>query len=116
MSDFLYLGSNPCDEVCVQAGTFDYRNNAMKECRRYKQLLETMFPEWEANGCRFRLHFEHGDPIYIEVVVSYDRTRPESIDFAYNVERNLPEHWNNSYTLAAFVQSGNMDHFQSYKY
>ena len=94
MRDYLELGATPCDEQCAQVGSENYRHDAMKECRRYRELLEKQFPDFEATDCRFVIREEpHDFGTYYEIFVSYDPNNSDSVEFAYNVENNLPSNW-----------------------
>ena len=84
--DYIELGPTPAGEPCVQIGVDNYSVAARIECRRYKQLLEKMFPT-----CEFAVKgFPHDFGSYYEVVVYIDESNPHR---AFNVEKNLPETW-----------------------
>jgi len=87
------LGSSPCDENCAQLGSPDYYSRAMEECGRYKKMLEEKFPPKNPAN-RFGIKgFNHDFGRYYEVVVFFNDRDGESMDFAYNVEANLPQTW-----------------------
>lgn len=93
MRDYIELGPSPAGESCVQVGDPDYASKAREECSRYKELLERKFPNppW---GSRFGIKsFPHDFGSYYEVVVHFDDDNDASVDFAYRVEANLPETW-----------------------
>lgn len=115
MREYLELGPVPSDETRVQVGDPNYREKSIAECRRYKQLLESMFPDFERHGCKFGIKgFPHDFGTYHEVVIYYHDEKGGN--FAFDVENNLPAVWNNDHVLAAFVRTGNMDHLKSYQY
>ena len=92
-SEYIELGPVPANEECAQTGDPDFRKQAMKEGARYIELLKRLFPN-ELDSCSFQLKsFPHDFGSYFEVVVIYDPDDEESVNFAYNVERNLPETW-----------------------
>lgn len=93
MRDYIELGCSPAGEDCVQVGTDDYATKARAECHRYVELLTKTFGEPPA-GSRFAVKsFPHDFGSYYEVVVYFDDDYPASEDFAFKVERALPETW-----------------------
>jgi hypothetical protein len=109
----LYLGPCPAD----QEPTGSTINEQVQELYRYKQLLETLFPDYEAHECKFRVKsFDHDLGPYREVVIYFETTNPKSIDFAYNVDENLPATWEQTAILATVCRTENLDHFRNYKY
>jgi hypothetical protein len=91
--EYIELGPVPAMEDCAQTGEPDFRKRAMAEGARYIELLKEKFPN-PPMGCDFRLKsFNHDFGQYFEVVVTYNTTDKESEEFAFNVERNLPETW-----------------------
>lgn len=91
--DELYLGPTPTDEECAQVGTDDYQDRARKECRAYRNQLLRMFGQ-PKEGCKFWIKANpHEFGTYYEVVIQFDERSEEAIDFALNVEGNLPYRW-----------------------
>lgn len=82
--EWLSVGPCPSDEECIQVNKDgSYYEPMMAECRRYKKLLESIFP-----NARFRVKtYPHDFGTYAEVEVLI---RDES-DFA--IEDMLPSHW-----------------------
>lgn len=92
MREFIELGATPAAESCAQVGDPNYDEKARAEGERYIQLLIKKFPPPE--GVHFRLkRFPHDFGGYYEVVVAFSTENDEQVDFAYMVERNLPETW-----------------------
>jgi hypothetical protein len=91
--EYIELGPSPAGEDCVQVGEQNYSRNARKECERYVSLLEEMFPTDNHNNFFEIMGFPHDFGTYYEVVVYFNPTNTKSVDFAYNVESNLPEYW-----------------------
>jgi hypothetical protein len=93
MKNFEVVGSSPIGADCVQVERGgDYLEAMLKECGRYKAMLEKMFPP--AHGCRFSVKtFEHDFGTYAEVVVNYDDSNEAAEEFALNVINNQPETW-----------------------
>ena len=91
--DYLTLGPTPCDEDCAQVGSENYYSRAREECRRYLDLLRKLFGQ-EPKGAQLAIKsFPHDFGSYHEVVIWYDDQFPESIEYAFQMEGNLPETW-----------------------
>lgn len=89
MRDWIELGPTPMGEECTQVGTDAYPEQSLAECRRYRELLERKFPK-ATFGIKT---FPHDFGSYREVVVYFDDDVEGSLSTALNVERNLPENW-----------------------
>jgi hypothetical protein len=93
MKEYITLDSAPVCESCVQVNSeMNYIADMVKECYRYKKLLEKKFP------CIGKTYFdvkqfEHDFGPYFEVVLHYDDEIEIEENFAFNVEANLPEYW-----------------------
>jgi hypothetical protein len=94
MKEYLELGTTPSEEDCVQVDpNKDYYSKMVEECRKYIKLLEERFPNIP-ESCRFGIkRFSHDFGSYCEAVIYYDDSIEESVEFAFNVEGNLPERW-----------------------
>ena len=94
----LELGPVPASEECQQVDGIntDY-DKLIDECRRYKDQLETIFPDRLDHCCSFAIkRYPHDFGTYMEVVVYYFEPEEEdtdSLDFAFFVESNLPDTW-----------------------
>ena len=93
MKQYLELGSAPPNEPCVQLGDSDYPALSTAECSRYRQGLERRFKPTNPNNWFATKSFTHDFGLYREVVVYFDDTDQSSIDFAFNVDANLPSTW-----------------------
>jgi hypothetical protein len=72
MRDYINIGTVPCDEDCAQVGQEGYREQAVKECRRFIELLRKTFGD-EPEGARLPIKwFDHDFGSYCEVVCWYD--------------------------------------------
>lgn len=93
MRDFLTLGPTPAEESCAQVGTPDYVRRTRIETGAYiDQLIRQFGQPPGLNTFRVkRFPHEFGD--YHEVVITYDDAVEESVAFAFEVENNLPGHW-----------------------
>jgi len=93
MPSYLSLAPAPVEEDCVQLGTDDYTARARAECQRFIALLRKKFGP-EPLGARFAVKtFAHDFGEYLEVVCCFDETLPESVEYAYRCEENLPATW-----------------------
>jgi len=94
MRDYLYLGSAPCDENCVQVDPkVDYLPALRAECLRYQELLEKIFTSIP-DGCSFFVKSQgHDFGEYCEVCVRFDDDDEDQCEFAYFVEANIPNKW-----------------------
>ena len=95
MKEYLTLGSAPTDEDCVQVSDREPYIEAMTaECRRYKSLLQRLYPIPEGVNAEYIIkRFSHDFGGYKEVCITFDDEDETASEFAYNVENNLPEVW-----------------------
>lgn len=97
MREYIELGSTPAAEDCAQVGAPDYYDRMREETRRYIEQLYNRFTQAASYGCAFvRKSFPHDFGTYHEVCISYDDDNEDSIEFAYFVEENIPEHWDDN--------------------
>lgn len=95
MREYLTLGPTPYDEPCAQVGDADYEERSFYECYRYISLLRKMFGD-PPGSPRFNFgmrSFPHDMGTYRECVVTFDTDIPETVEFAFRVENNLPATW-----------------------
>lgn len=93
MRDYLNIGSSPHGEDCAQVGSDDYNPRMRAETTAFVHQLQRMFgaPPY---GAAFRVKgFPHDFGSYYEVVVAFDDAVEDSVKFAYQVENNTPESW-----------------------
>ncbi len=97
MKEFLYLGSAPSEEQCVQVITGeDYLPAMVEECYKYKKYLENLFniPDSIKQSTYFSVKKEnHEFGPYYEVVIYFDDENEDSLNFAYMIEDSLPTNW-----------------------
>lgn len=94
MLDYLTLGPAPAGEDCVQVGVSNYQQKAIKECQKYIKLLKKKFPD-RPKECVFIIKSNpHDFGSYLEVNIKFDDESSDQKEYAYNVERNRPETWN----------------------
>ena len=98
----LELGPVPASEDCTQVDGINTDYEKMKsECQRYRAQLETIFPDYQQYDCTFSIKtYSHDFGIYMEVVIYFyppdrfdDNPDESSLDFAFFVEANLPDTW-----------------------
>lgn len=93
MRDYLYIAESPVDEKCAQVGQPGYFERGRVECRCFIGQLRRMFGN-EPTGARLSIKTEQHDfGSYSTVVCHYDDTFPESVEYAFKCEGELPEKW-----------------------
>ena len=99
--DYITLGPTPMGEDCIQVGSEEYHNGDDKrEVKRFCEMLQKRFPEWSSEMVMFgKKTFPHDFGSYTEACVYYDDEKEESCEFAYFVEGNLPEMWDDETIL-----------------
>lgn len=91
--DSLELSSAPVGEECAQLGSDGYYERAKKECNAFIRQLRREFGD-EPTGARLYVKFNpHDFGSYYEVACKFDENSQEAIEYAYNLEANLPENW-----------------------
>ena len=92
--NWLYLGSNPCEEDCVSM--HDYTEHRA-EVRKYVEMLKERFID-APEGAWFGVKREDGSDAgtYYEAVVYYLDDDKEASDFAFFVESNCPMTWDDT--------------------
>ena len=93
MHTYLALAPAPVEEDCAQVGTDDYTVKARAECQRFITLLRKTFGPEPAGARLAVISFPHDFGDYLEVVCYFDATLPESVEYAYRCEDNLPATW-----------------------
>ena len=93
MRDYLSLSCTPTDEQCQQLGPHFDADLARRECQVFRDQLRREFGE-EPIGARLAVKsFPHDFGSYPEVVCYYDDDFPESVDYAFRLENELPQYW-----------------------
>jgi hypothetical protein len=93
MRDELYLGPVPLEEECSQVGTPDYLEKSRKECRAYINQIKRKFGEPPMGAGLIVKSCPHDFGTYHEVVVVFDDLFPDSEEWAYSVDNDLPLTW-----------------------
>ena len=98
MRDTLSISCTPLDEDCTQvSGTENYMPMMNREVTAFRNQLERMAAAGRF-GERGRAYFKvesnpHEFGTYKEVAVSYDDSDETGEAFAFEVEGNIPEEW-----------------------
>jgi hypothetical protein len=94
MMNYLSLGPVPAEEHCEQVGTPGYSMaGAKQECRRFIAAIRAVCGH-EPDGAILAItNNPHDFGFYYDVVVKFDDSNQEAIDYAFAVESNLPGTW-----------------------
>jgi hypothetical protein len=91
--DYLELGPTPCGENCLQVGNPDYLNYREIEAKAYIHQLVRIFGPFPS-GCKLAIkYFPHDFGQYHEVCAVYSTETDQGVEWALNIENNLPERW-----------------------
>jgi hypothetical protein len=93
MLEYLELGTCPSNEDCIQVNnSINYIKPMLEQCTKYENLLITKFPP--IDNTKFVIKgFNHDFGKYYEVCIQYNPNDEKAVEFAFNVESNLPETW-----------------------
>jgi hypothetical protein len=91
--DELTLGSTPCSERCAQVGATLYYDLAKMEISAYAKQIERMFPNMPEGCFLKRSSNPHDFGTYYELAIKFDSNDEEAVKFAYELEDNTPEYW-----------------------
>jgi hypothetical protein len=93
MRDYLDIASGPADEDVAQVGTDGYYERAMKECKALIHQIRRELGQ-EKGSAQLKIKSNaHDFGSYYEVVCYFDTEDQAGIEYAFNVERSLPEKW-----------------------
>lgn len=93
MMECLELSCTPVAEDCAQVGSDGYSEKARRECKALIGQLRRMFGE-EPGSARLTVKGNaHDFGTYYEVAVKFNENDEEACDYAYKLERGLPEYW-----------------------
>ena len=106
MKEETSIGSTPAAENCQQVGTEGYdRDKAILECHIFIAQLRREFGA-EPEGARlFVKSNPHDFGSYHEVNVEYDISSEIASNYAFGVEAETPEYWDEA-ALNALLQFG----------
>lgn len=93
MRDYLTISSVPYGEPCAQVGSDNYDRNSRLECVAFIGQIRRELGD-EPNGAVLRAKsFPHEFGSYREVVVVYDDNYDDAVEYAFKIEANAPEFW-----------------------
>ena len=93
MRDYITIGSSPSSEDCAQVGTDNYEAQSRQECQAFIAQLRRQFGT-EPMLSRLSIKtFPHDFGSYQEVVCYYDDEDEEARDYAFRLESETPEYW-----------------------
>lgn len=98
MMQFINIGSVPNGEDCAQVGADDYATRAHIECRAYKHQLTRMFGNGPGKARLAVKGFPHDFGTYYEVCALYDEDSEAETDWAFKIESECPEKWDDEAT------------------
>ena len=98
MRDYLEIGLVPGNEPCPQIGSETYAEDARAAGKRFIELIIEKLGE-PPSGSSLRVKaFPHDFGTYHEVVVYFDDSERETIDYAFKVEAEAPSTWGDNGT------------------
>lgn len=101
----LEIGSTPHGEDCAQVGSDDYAQKTRIELKAFYNQLKRMFPNIP-NGARYiKTNNPHDFGTYHEIAIKFQEDDEEAANYAYNVENNTPEYWDEQ-AKAELTQAG----------
>ena len=93
MKDSLNLSPVPLNEECAQLGSAEYSSQSRKECTAFIAQLERVFGP-APSGAYFKITSNpHDFGTYRDVDIVFNDENETASDYAYRVEANLPEFW-----------------------
>jgi len=91
--EILNIGTSPYGEDCVNVGSNQYAARARKECWVFKNQLVRVHGE-PPTGCTLVVKsFPHDFGTYYELCARYDSEDEIATDYAYKLEGEVPEYW-----------------------
>lgn len=93
--DFIEIGPTPAMEDCAQVGEHGYATKSRNEMIAYINQLYRHFPDIKNQDDIYFMHKynRHDFGYYGEVRVYYPMHNKAALDMALEIERNLPEYW-----------------------
>lgn len=93
MRDYIELGTTLPEEDCAQVGSSNYWEKATAEAKRFISGIRNYFGE-EPMGSMLKIkNFPHDFGTYREVIVYFDEDIPESVEYAFKLEGEMPATW-----------------------
>lgn len=99
MRETVNLSPTPVGESCAQLGDADYYVRARKECGAFiNQLIREFGPPPEGAGLKITQN-PHDFGTYLDVEAWYREGEEAAAEWAYRLEANLPERWDEAALL-----------------
>ncbi len=94
MRDYLDLATTvPTDEPCAQVGSANYSKNSRLEAEVFREQIYRLFGDPPpGTGIRIK-NCPHDFGSYLDLEIVYDDDEDASCYWAFEVEGNLPESW-----------------------
>ena len=93
MKDSLNLSPVPLNEKCAQLCSAEYSSQSRKECNAFIGQLTRVFGE-PPRGAYFKITSNpHDFGTYRDVDIVFDDENDAASEYAYQVEANIPEFW-----------------------
>jgi hypothetical protein len=92
-TEYLQICAVPIDEECAQIGDSDYDKRSRLEAKAFVNQLTRVFGEPPEGAYIVPKSFPHDFGHYVEVCVVYDPSKQLSMDYAMNIENNIPSQW-----------------------
>lgn len=96
MKDSLNLAPVPLGEECAQLGAPDYSSRSRKECTTFINQLKRVFGEPPPRANFKITQNPHDFGTYRDVDIQFDEEDDAASEYAYQVEANLPEFWDDT--------------------
>lgn len=93
MRDYITIGSTPYGEDCAQVGRNNYYEMSRIECKVFTKQLLRIFGKGTENNSIVTKSFAHDFGTYREVCVYFDDLDEASTNYAFNIEGDTPEFW-----------------------
>lgn len=90
----LEIGAVPADEEAQQCNMPDSNYEWVRaECHAYRRQLERVFGVPPADTDLVVQFTRDGNHGYYEVVVKWHDPNPAAVEYAFNMENNAPQYW-----------------------
>ena len=93
MNDSIELSSSPTEEDCAAVGSDFYQHDVGAEIPAFLDQLRRQFPTEGVSVEFTSRHFAHDFGSYQEAVIKFNSRCEKAVEFAFNVDSNLPKHW-----------------------
>lgn len=104
MKDTVYLGETPYGEECTPVGTNPQKERA--ECQAFINQIRRQFGPEPPNTRLYIKRNSHDFGTYLSVECEYDDTDRVSYTYAFKVEGDAPEYWDDDAKRELGLQTG----------